>query len=263
MTKFNEKYNYYLLETSLLDPKIPKGVKKSNKIGAKGTNIAFNFQEFKFKTNKDNIVKVQFMPDGDNSVEIAFTVNDSYEDDAGGGKLDPEIISGVLGIVQREVEKNKWDEIIVKPKKGQKDYKIKRNSDLEGAKQDLQKALNKVNKFRKENDADKWLKHLINDDNTLAKQILTGEWDASKIADMLYMQREPVRGKGNYLDIEKEFAKALDAYGIAIETKKGGGKEIPYNRRMGVFRPLLKKYLPNYEMDKFEHSIYMKRIGDK
>ena len=124
--QFEKLYESIICELSFLSPRLPNGVKTLKQTRMKNTMKQFSFREAKFTTKKDNIVKVQFIPEEleESAIELSFTVNDSFDDRQ---QLDTEIISGVLGIVLRDVKKYNWDKIFISPKFGKGDIGKNKN----------------------------------------------------------------------------------------------------------------------------------------
>lgn len=121
----NESVQHVLGEfgiiSELYEPRYPTGVKHSihTKPGAQGSAIKRN--QYAFTTSKGNVVKVLFKVE-DDSADVIFYVNDTLDDDASGG-TDPEILSGVLGVVDKVADRRKFNTLTFEAWRGQGDTK--------------------------------------------------------------------------------------------------------------------------------------------
>jgi hypothetical protein len=229
-----------------ITPRYPKDARKSKKIANKGTNNAWEFDEYMFKTKIGNVVRFQIIPDGESAVELSFTVNDGFDDVSNGGKFDSGILSGVLGIFDRVSRKNMWNTITFKFKTGDKDFKIIKNTDIATAKSKLLDKIDEIDEYRERNNINpRWLVVLNN-----RNKILTGEFDASKIASMLYMSDADAGHDNNAKQLREEVTVLLEDYHTALETKLNNGRKIVSNRRERVFLPMIQKILSNYTLSK-------------
>jgi hypothetical protein len=113
----------------------PQSIKSKTEYKNKGTNNPTKLLKRTFTTSKNNRVDCYFIH-GYSGVEYAFTVNDSYEDTASGG-YDPEILPGVMYVLADTAKKQKFDQIIITPKNGPKDYRVISNIDVDDAKQKI------------------------------------------------------------------------------------------------------------------------------
>lgn len=123
-------------------------VKKRNKIKNPGTNTAKPIIEYQFKTKLGNDVKVQFEPNGDNSYNIVFYVNNTLDDNSSktaDADRDPEILSGVLYIIANKSEKLNAQQLSFSAYSGKNDTKFVKNLEIEPYKNI---ALKELEKFR-------------------------------------------------------------------------------------------------------------------
>lgn len=123
---FSPKIQEQLL-TELYDPEYPKGTKHSihKKAGVQGSTVKRN--QYRFTTPQGNDVKVLFKigPVDTDEADVIFYVNDTLDDGASGG-LDPAILAGVLGIVKKVADRRKLNTITFEAWSGQGDNKIVR-----------------------------------------------------------------------------------------------------------------------------------------
>jgi hypothetical protein len=136
-------FSFKLFMESIVPIK-PVGLKKSNKIRDRGLTIAKKYIEYKFKTKKGNVVSVQFTPDGNDSYEIRFYVNDTMDDSASkkdDDLRDAEILGGVLHIVKDKADKLNAKELHFSATNGKNDRKIIRGLDTESFKKEAIKEI--------------------------------------------------------------------------------------------------------------------------
>ena len=82
-------------------------VTRSNVTLGKGTNSEQRAIQYFWKTNKGNIIKLRFIPQGNDKYQIVFYVNDTLKDDATkSSKRDIEVLSNVWFLI-----KNKADDL--------------------------------------------------------------------------------------------------------------------------------------------------------
>lgn len=237
-----------------------------NKTVNRHTMRQFTFAEKEFTTTKGNIVKCQVIPSSD-SVEFAFTVNDSFDDLASGG-YDPEIMSGVMYIFKKLVEKNKYPRIEIKPKNGPKDYRkfisldIVKSYDLANA--SIESLLSNM---RDNPDAyDKWFikrmetEPLINKLGSKADEHLIGEprLNATKPTKWNATPNE----YENQIKLYDTASNAVRNNWIAMRSHDKDGHNEPRNRRADVFIPLVKRILPNYTLENF-YGTYIFNLKDR
>ncbi len=135
-----------------IEPTYPKGVKSSvfKKSGVQGSVIPI--KQYKFTTSKGNDVKVHFkVTDEDGGLlknaDIVFYVNDTLDDASsqkGGAITDPEILSGVLGIISKVSDRLKFDTMTFEAWAGEGDVKTIKGLDFSNMKDNL---LSKLKKF--------------------------------------------------------------------------------------------------------------------
>jgi hypothetical protein len=133
-----------------IEPSYPAKVKSSikNKAGVQGSIIPL--KQYQFTTSKGNDVKVHFKiedyMDLVKTGNVVFYVNDTLDDSSssqeGSVGTDPEILSGVLGIVKKIADKLKLDEITFEAWKGKGDEKVVKDLNYQEIKPKVEKEFN-------------------------------------------------------------------------------------------------------------------------
>jgi hypothetical protein len=226
----------------------PQSIKSKTEYKNKGTNNPTKLLKRTFTTSKNNRVDCYFIH-GYSGVEYAFTVNDSYEDTASGG-YDPEILPGVMYVLADTAKKQKFDQIIITPKNGPKDYRVISNIDVDDAKQKIIDSLaalqNDINEHP-ECYNEHTIKYLTrpNPFNT----------DIGQKHTRLNVSMPPAwndRSNGGKYEPQIKLYNAVNdallGYWEAIQSNNPGGYKKPRNRRADVFTPLIKRALPDYTM---------------
>jgi hypothetical protein len=97
------------LLSEIADLTKPKGkVVKRTMIRNPGTNLATPVIQYSWKTSLDNIIKLKFIPKGDNVYEVLFYVNDTLYDDASsklGKNRDVEILGNVFYVIKDKADR--------------------------------------------------------------------------------------------------------------------------------------------------------------
>jgi hypothetical protein len=113
----------------IVDVAKPSGVRKSNIIKDKGTNVASPSTQFKWTTKLGNVVKLHFDHKGNDSYRIIFYVNDTLFDDAAKSNngRDPEILSGIFYLLKDRADRIGAQELNFTGHKSDGDTKIVRD----------------------------------------------------------------------------------------------------------------------------------------
>jgi len=262
----------YLIESlnESITPKLPKGIKYSTKQINKGTYMEFTDKIARFETSQGNIVSVHVFPDGDYH-EISFDVNgERKEQDR---DKDLEILSGVLAIALKVVDKYNISKLKIKADSDRKDTKYKKNLPMK--------------------DFDKQYKEIISNVLIQLDQLdLTGKKPSAAMAKVLSNRGETYDPNKNLNMIRQELKTALNSDDIKIpyphhisgadffpkeyiddfntivsefnKRKKSLSDEgVPEfeNRRYSIYKRLVNKYFSDWNIefdDKFQ-TIYMDR----
>jgi hypothetical protein len=113
-------------------------VRKRNIIKDKGTNVAKSAILYQWKTKLGNVVKIHFIPKGEDIYEIVFYVNDTLDDQShktDESQRDAEIIPGVFYIIRDKAEKLNAKELTFVAHSSDGDEKTIRNIEIEPKKQ--------------------------------------------------------------------------------------------------------------------------------
>lgn len=124
----------------IVAPRKPSGMIKRNNITQNaGTNNPKAVIQYQFKTKLKNIVKVWFKVKGDDSYEVIFYVNDSLKDDSGKNPngRDPEILPGVLHIIQDKSSSLNAKEITFQAFSDEDDSQVLKNLPIDSYRQKL------------------------------------------------------------------------------------------------------------------------------
>jgi len=112
------------LVSEAVTPRLPKGIKYGSRMINSGTMMAFKDTTAKFTTSKGNVVTVHIFPNGDEH-EISFDVNNTRtEEDR---EHDPDILSGVLGVILKMVDKYNLSKLRIKADSDAGDTKYIKN----------------------------------------------------------------------------------------------------------------------------------------
>jgi len=139
-------FKYWLEAVEIKKPK--NKVTKRKMVKDKGTNRPTSVIEFKWTTNLNNVVKLHFQIDGENSYNVLFYVNDTLYDDAPVNQKngrDPEILSGIFYLLKTKSDSIGANELNFRAYSSEKDERTIRNLDPDRYKQ---KALFELNKFK-------------------------------------------------------------------------------------------------------------------
>ena len=254
----------------LIEPRKPTQTKSSvvSKFGVQGATT--KIPQRRFITKLGNDIKVQFKPNGEQSVDVTFYVNDSLDDNAVKGGKDNEILPGVLFIILQYLKKSKVNFCSFEAVTGSGDYKTKYNLPKEriinevraAAEQFISKLENtvitpemeeeelrrinaiytRVNKplatsaivIHKEELLDALGKLINNVDNVQLDEI-------SDIIRHINNYNKNIDGWSEYNDLMK----LLYSYRQIVQSYTPGGTTINRNRRLDLYTKMVEKYLSN------------------
>jgi len=125
--------NEYVTSQALARPTKPiNTVRKRDIIKNPGTNTAKSLIQYQFTTSYGNVVKVQMEPQGDDSYNIVFYVNDTLADESSkteNSARDKDILPGVLYVIKNKANKLKAKTITFHAIKGKGDTKVMNKTD--------------------------------------------------------------------------------------------------------------------------------------
>jgi hypothetical protein len=135
----------------IVEPVKPVGVRRTNIVKDKGTNVANAAIQFKWTTKLGNVVKLHFDHDGqENAYRVVFYVNDTLYDDAAknlqNGR-DSEILSGIFYLLTSKADKIGAEQLSFRGQKSDGDTRTVRNVDPDKYKM---KAMIELRKFAQE-----------------------------------------------------------------------------------------------------------------
>lgn len=259
----------YLKEnlSEAVTPKLPKGVKYGSRQVNKGTMMEFTDKTAKFTTSQGNNVAVHIFPDG-SDYEIAFDVNGDRKETS--RDRDPEILSGVLAVALKAVDKFKIDRLKIKADNDPRDVKVKKNipmEDFEDKYKDIiSKVLHELNNldFTGEEPSDAIAKlnqkrgttydpnARLNSTIKDLKLALDGRpIYPQHISGLSYFPKE-------YVD---EFNSVVTEYNKRKQSYSDEGVKEIRNRRYEIYRRLIPKYFQGWDItfeDRFD-TIYLER----
>lgn len=227
----------------IIDKKMPKGVKHGTFIRNKGTNSAMEYQKFTFTTAKNNKVKIVVLLKhiGDDKIgDIRFFVNDNMDSNRE-QPLDFDILRGVFSYLPKIVEKFNLNKIEIESHTDDGDDKILRNLPYKDLQEELKQKITEILPHLKQdilkyiesyqnmvlNSVEKFLKHLDGDES---------QWNIEKIyrvADLPYF------GEINSLYLKYRDAKL---------SHRPEGLLTTVNRRHNIYKKLLPKFLPDWDI---------------
>lgn len=125
---------YFKLWLEAIEPKRPSGVRKSNIVKDKGTNVAKPSTQYQWKTKLGNNVKLHFDHEGDDTYRVVFYVNNTLHDDAPNNTdngRDTEILPGVFWLLKDRADRLGAKRLNFRGESSDKDTKIVRGLDPE------------------------------------------------------------------------------------------------------------------------------------
>ena len=263
----------------IVSPRKPEGVKSGiySKSGVQGSISKVRTRDF--TTSKGNKVKVLFdiQNDGEGKVvDINFYVNDTHYDDAStnSGKYnnDFEILSGVLYLAKSFVARGKYDKIKFVAQKGSGDHKVIRNLDIgkyeERYSQSLKRLLADIERFApSEEQIELARNRAINMKAKFNKEVSSEVVEKDKLLLVINELLGSLRGISfedfNRLDLAikrldrtidswdsyKEFYSASVKLREAFQSNTDMGFMSSRNRRASLYKKLVKKYFPDWDLD--------------
>lgn len=278
--KFKKWFN------EVVDPITPKGLKKSTIVKNQSTNTATKVIQFKWKTQRGNIVKIHFEPTGKDFYNIVFYVNDTLEDDSSKNNIsnrDPEILPGVFHVIKTKADELKVNHLSFKAEDSPKDTRIIRNLPIN----DLN-ALEKLNEFKQallkyqvklvqpsqtkinlmaklkrpypqpEPDIDKnlWLKWVKDIENNLNNPNPDG---LDNFINQLITKLSITNNLHNLnFDFDKLINELKKTSNILKSNSKAGWSRT-INRRQKIYEKLVYRYFPDWEIDISGNYFYLNR----
>jgi hypothetical protein len=275
-SKFSDNPDIKLEED--LSPKKPTSkITKRNIIKQQGTIRAHKVIQYQFTTENGNNVKVHVKPDGENSYDILFYVNDNMYDDSSSKNSesgrDKEILNGVLYVIQHVIKYLKPERITFEAISSDGDSKQVKNIDITKPKIELLKAIKMVKEQLEQYEATivqpskmrlelsqmsgkplqtlydinkseyiELLNSLINSIQTDNQNLFGLEWD---LQTKIHNDKSWKNIYNSKIDPNEILLNKLNLYTTAVKSNKPEGTIIQTNRRANVYERLLNKYFAN------------------
>jgi hypothetical protein len=233
----------------IIEPLLPKNVKRSKPVINKGTNTATQIERFTFYTSSGNRVDINCKPQGEARYEISFGVNGNLKNDK--DFFDREVLKTVFTFLPKIADKLNMNEIFLESFTDDYDtktYKKLRDigllpdliKEVESAiviyEKNIEKTTGQIADFYKQELHR--LKYFL--------KFLNGEegykWEYTNITSLtMYIRNE------NLDEIYKK-------YRLAVLSHRDEGVKVTKNRRHVIYQNLLPKFMPNWSIQDHSHS---------